>query len=180
MDNYLLNDLVDISVKYMNTETYGKLKKVFPEIFDDEKKEELNLLCDVPYELFIKLAKVYSSVKQNMGKSKINLLDLIYIVDCSLTLKLQIESFYEKFADLTFMRDVINKQGLSNFKYVKFCKDSNNGQFISVLYRIREKILKNEPDINETTNPLGYREIIAKYFDQELIEMGYNSDYDED
>jgi hypothetical protein len=68
MDNYLLKDLTDISISYMNTETYKKLKNIYPQEFKNSKTDELNLFCNVPYEKLLEYAKIYTNHTEHIKR----------------------------------------------------------------------------------------------------------------
>jgi hypothetical protein len=61
------------------------------------------------------------------------------------------------------------------FRFNKLITDQYDDDNFSedFMQMIRIKILKNEMDIYETTYPLDYIQIIIKYIDNELTELGY-------
>jgi hypothetical protein len=188
MNNHLISDLTNIVVSYSDTETYKKLKNTFPNEFRDAKIDEMNLLCNIPYKSILKYAEEYKFIqtytKLEFPNNKVNPEDLIIsstrdyyghripskILDCKNIYDTRdfldsLYNFYSKADKNYLLRQRFN---------VFFISDYEEDERLSkIMMEVRDKILKDEPDIYETTNPWDYIGTIEKYLEIKLTELGY-------
>jgi hypothetical protein len=175
MNNHLIPDLTNIVVSYSDTQTYKKLKNIYPTEFRDAKIDEMNLLCNTSYELLLKLISAYNNINDNLKDvlhSKIECSDLIinhittydWSGDCE-EIIIKNENIFKSSMLIEYL--FRNNHNL----YEKFSQKFGNNTLDvkrKNMLEIRDKILKNEKNIYETTNPCDYVEIIKKYIIAEL------------
>jgi hypothetical protein len=175
MQNHLITDLTNIVITYIDTETYKKLKNIYPEEFSNNKAEELNLFCNTPYDFLLRCAEEYSEAIRRVNflfpKRKVRPDDLVVITSSDEInendihdLILENETIYTDpvFIDSLFYNN--KKLRLKFDKYISY----NNGDISNFMLQINEEILKNESDIYETDDPDDYMEIVEKYIIKKL------------
>jgi nitrate reductase alpha subunit len=176
MNNYLLNDLINITISYMNTESYKKLKKIYPQEFNDIKTDELNLIGNISYKSLIDILKTYENFKSCIE----TLFPLNKIEPCEKMLDSHSTTFINEIGDkIKGYKNIFISSGLFQNIILKIRDDKNltlkyydlfnkDEMRSERMLKIREKILKNESNIYETTYPYNYIDIIVKYVIEQI------------
>jgi hypothetical protein len=181
MNTHIIPDLSSIVISYMDTETYKKLKNIYPNEFKDAKIEEMNLFCNVSYDFLLKVVKHYTQItelaKLNFPNSKINTEDLIVFTQFSVhdDLEEKINKYERRYNSEKFFKTLFENRHILSGKYNAFITDNyGDDEYVTkFMLQIRQKILKEEINIYETTDPYNYIDVIAKYMELKLTELGY-------
>jgi hypothetical protein len=172
--NYLIPDLNKVVISYMDTETYKKLKLIYPKELSDSKIDELNLLSCISYSSLLKLVSIYNNKivnsKQNRPNNKIDaeylLFEYLENYNCSNLDDILYE--YEQYYKSQDLYSILFKDNIELHNQFLNKIGRNCSERLLVMLNIRDKILKNEPDIYETTDPKSYINIIEKYLIEEM------------